>query len=209
MRPIFSTPDGTRNAQSVEREDSAAVEGVIPEMIHLGDVQDVLKNLLKERVPIRDLSGIIEVLGKHASSTRDPAILAEAVRQTMARTLSNLYREEDGFLHVFTLSPQLEMTLKESLSATDSGLGFSIDTITAQSILNATGERMEGLAQDGHPPVLLCPRELRLAFRALIDQAFPNWWYWHFQKLAPVPVFKRMEWWIYHPKSLKWQWHRT
>jgi len=152
----------------------AAVEGVIPDLVRLGDVQDVLKNLLKERVPIRDLSGIIEVLGKHAASTRDPAILAEAVRQTMARTLSNLYREEDGFLHVFTLSPQLEMTLKESLSATDSGLGFSIDTITAQSILNATGERMEGLAQLGHPPVLLCPRELRLAFRRLIDQAFPN-----------------------------------
>ncbi len=152
----------------------AAVEGVIPEIIRLGDVQDVLKNLLKERVPIRDLSGILEVLGKHAPSTRDPAILAEAVRQTMARTLSNLYREEDGFLHVFTLSPQLEMTLKESLSATDNGLGFSIDTITAQSILNVTGERMEGLAQEGHPPVLLCPRELRLAFRRLVEQAFPN-----------------------------------
>jgi len=152
----------------------AAVEGVIPDIIRLGDVQDVLKNLLKERVPIRDLSGIIEVLGKHAASTRDPAILAEAVRQTMARTLSNLYREEDGFLHVFTLSPQLEMTLKESLSATDSGLGFSLDTVTAQSILNATGERMEALAQEGHPPVLLCPRELRLAFRRLVEQAFPN-----------------------------------
>jgi flagellar biosynthesis protein FlhA len=152
----------------------AAIDGVIPEIIRLGDLQDVLKNLLKERVPIRDLSGIIEVLGKHAPSTRDPAILAEAVRQTMARTLSNLYREEDGYMHVFTLSPQLEMMLKESLSATDSGLGFSIDTVTAQSILNATGERMEALAQEGHPPVLLCPRELRLAFRRLIDQAFPN-----------------------------------
>jgi flagellar biosynthesis protein FlhA len=152
----------------------AAVEGVIPEMISLGDVQDVLKNLLRERVPIRDLSGVLEVLGKHASSTRDAAILAEAVRQTLARTLSNLYRETDGYLHVFTLSPMLEMTLKDSLSATDSGLGFSIDTMTAQSILNATGERMEALAQDGHPPVLLCPRELRLAFRRLVEQAFPN-----------------------------------
>jgi len=152
----------------------AAVEGVIPDLINLGEIQDVLKNLLHERVPIRDLSGILEVLGKHASSTRDPAILAEAVRQTMARTLSNLYREEDGYLHVFTLSPQLEMTLKESLSATDSGLGFSIDTMTAQSILNATGERMESLAQGGHPPVLLCPRELRLAFRRLVEQAFSN-----------------------------------
>jgi len=152
----------------------AAVEGVIPDLINLGEIQDVLKNLLHERVPIRDLSGILEVLGKHASSTRDPAILAEAVRQTMARTLSNLYREEDGYLHVFTLSPQLEMILKESLSATDSGLGFSIDTMTAQSILNATGERMESLAQGGHPPVLLCPRELRLAFRRLVEQAFSN-----------------------------------
>lgn len=152
----------------------AAVDGVIPDLINLGEIQDVLKNLLHERVPIRDLSGILEVVGKHASSTRDPAILAEAVRQTMARTLSNLYREEDGFLHVFTLSPQLEMTLKESLSATDSGLGFSIDTMTAQSILNITGERMESLAQSGHPPVLLCPRELRLAFRRLVEQAFPN-----------------------------------
>jgi flagellar biosynthesis protein FlhA len=152
----------------------AAVEGLVPEMMNLGEIQDVLRNLLRERVPIRDLSGVLEVLAKHAHVTRDPAILAEAVRQTMGRTLSNLYREEDGFIHVMTLSPQVEMFLRESLTSTDGGIGFQIDANDAQEILTSVGEQMELLAQEGHPPVILTPRELRLAFRRLVEQAFPN-----------------------------------
>ncbi len=152
----------------------AAVEGLVPELMNLSEILDVLRNLLRERVPIRDLSGVLEVLAKHAHITRDPAILAEAVRQTMGRTLSNLYREEDGFIHVFTLSPQVEMFLRESLTSTDSGIGFQIDANDAQAILTSVGEQMEVLALEGHPPVILTPRELRLAFRRLIEQAFPN-----------------------------------
>lgn len=152
----------------------AAVEGLIPEMMNLGEIQDVLKNLLRERVPIRDLAGVLEVLAKHAHVTHDPSILAEAVRQTMGRTLSNLYREEDGFVHVITLSPQVEMFLRDSLTSTDNGIGFQIDASDAQAILTSVGEQMEVLAQEGHPPVILTPRELRLAFRRLVEQAFPN-----------------------------------
>jgi flagellar biosynthesis protein FlhA len=152
----------------------AAVEGLVPEVMNLGEVQDVLRNLLRERVPLRDLAGVLEVLAKHAHVTHDPSILAEAVRQTMGRTLSNLYREEDGFVHVITLSPQVESFLRDTLTSTDSGIGFQIDATDAQAILTAVGEQMEVLAQEGHPPVLLTPRELRLAFRRLIEQAFPN-----------------------------------
>lgn len=152
----------------------AAVDGVIPELLNLSEVQDVLRSLLKERVPVRDLAGVLEVLAKHARVTRDPSILAEAVRQTMSLTLSNLYREADGYIYVFTLSPQVESLLRETLSSGDGGLGFQIDPGMAQMILTATGEKMEGLAQQGHLPILLCPRELRLAFRRLCEQSFPN-----------------------------------
>ena len=90
----------------------ASVEGLFPEMLVLGEVQAVLRNLLRERIPIRDLSGILEVLANNTTATHDPDILAEAVRQSMARTISNSLRDEAGFLHVFTLSPQLEATLR-------------------------------------------------------------------------------------------------
>jgi flagellar biosynthesis protein FlhA len=152
----------------------AAVDGLVPDLLSLGELQDVLRNLLRERVPIRDLAGILEVLAKHAPVTRDPNILAEAVRQTMALTLSNLYREDDGYIHVFTFAPQLEMTLRDSLASGDGGLNFQIDANFAQHILTSTGERMEAMAQEGHLPILLCPRELRLAFRRMVEQSFPN-----------------------------------
>lgn len=152
----------------------AAVEGLVPDMLSLSEIQAVLRNLLRERVPIRDLGGILEVLANNAGITKDTNVLAEAVRQTMALTLSNQYRDQDGYLHVFTLAPQLESFLRESLGPSDGGLGFQIDAGIAQQVLTRTGEQMEKLAQLGFYPILLCPRELRLAFRRLVERSFPN-----------------------------------
>jgi flagellar biosynthesis protein FlhA len=44
----------------------------------------------------------------------------------------------------------------------------------AHQILTKTGEQMEKLAQEGCLPVLICPREIRLAFRRLIEKQLPN-----------------------------------
>ncbi|WP_345101507.1 flagellar biosynthesis protein FlhA [Candidatus Villigracilis vicinus] len=152
----------------------ASVEGVTPELLNLGEIQSVLRNLLRERVPIRDLSGILEVLANNATMTRDPHILAEAVRQSMAQTISGQYKDEANTLHVFTLAPQLETTLRASLINSEGSPGFGIDAGMAQKILLKTGEQMEALAQLGHFPILICPRELRLAFRRLVDQSLSN-----------------------------------
>ena len=152
----------------------ASVEGVIPELLNLGEVQSVLRNLLRERIPIRDLSGILEVIANNAHSTRDPHILAEAVRQSMAHTISSQYKDETNTLHVFTLAPQLETTLRASLVNSEGSPGFGIDAGLAQRILLKTGEQMEALAQLGNFPIMICPRELRLAFRRLVDQSLPN-----------------------------------
>ncbi|MBL8058366.1 MAG: FHIPEP family type III secretion protein, partial [Anaerolineales bacterium] len=34
--------------------------------------------------------------------------------------------------------------------------------------------QMERLAQAGHQPILLCPRELRLPYRRLVERSLPN-----------------------------------
>ncbi len=152
----------------------AAVDGVIPDLLTLGELQTVLRNLLRERVPIRDLAGILEVIAANAPLTRNTNILSEAVRQTMSRTISNQYKDDDGCVYVFTLSPQLEALLRENLAPAESGVGFHLDAGTAQKIMVRTGEQMERLAQAGHFPILLCSRELRLAFRRLVEQSLPN-----------------------------------
>ncbi|MBI9044034.1 MAG: flagellar biosynthesis protein FlhA [Anaerolineaceae bacterium] len=163
----------------------AAVDGIVPEMLSLGGLQDILRNMLEERVPIRDLAGILEVLAKHAQVTKDPGILAEAVRQNLSLTISNTYRDQNGYIHVFTLSPQLETVLRGSLASGEGGFGFQIDPKTAQSIIRAIGERMEQMAGLGHIPVLLCPRELRMAMRYLVRPTFPNLVILAFSEIVP------------------------
>ena len=152
----------------------AVVEGVIPDLLGLGEIQEVLRNLLSERIPIRDLGGILEELASNAAATRDPDILSEAVRQTMSRAISNRYRDPSGFLHVFTLSPQLEAYLRNALSSSEAGFNFQIDANLAQEIITRTGQEMEKLAQQGFQPVLLCSREIRLAFYRLVERSLPN-----------------------------------
>jgi len=158
----------------LRQKSPASVEGVVPEMLGLSEVQSILRNLLRERIPIRDLSGILEVLASHAQVTRDPNILAEAVRQTMANTISSLYRDEANTLHVFTLAPQLEQTLRSALVSADGGPALQIDAGLAQRVIAKVGEQMENLARMGYFPILLCPRELRLALRRLVEQSLQN-----------------------------------
>jgi flagellar biosynthesis protein FlhA len=158
----------------LRQKSPAAVDGVIPEMLGLGEVQGVLRNLLRERIPIRDLSGILEVLANHAAMTRDPNILAEAVRQTMANTISSQYRDDNNTLNVFTLAPQLESILRSSLVSNENGPALQIDASLAQQMIRSIGDQMENLARMGHFPILLCPRELRLAIRRLIEQSLAN-----------------------------------
>jgi len=171
--------------QEVELKSPATLEGLIPDLLTLSDVQAVLRNLLAEKVSIRDMVGILEVLASNARVTRDPNILAEAVRQSMARTLSNQYRDEEGYLHVFTLSPQLEAQLRDALVHKEGTLSFQIDAAFAQAILTRIGEQMEKMAQLGHFPILLVPRELRLAIRQLVRQALPNLVVLAFSEVSP------------------------
>ncbi len=152
----------------------AAVDGIIPEMLSLGELQAVMRNLLHERIPIRDLDGILETIANHAAATRDPNILAEAVRQTMANTISSMYRDEKQVLHVFTLSPQIESTLRSAIVPGENGFGFQIDPGLAHQVLARTGDQMEKLAHEGYLPILICPREIRLAFRRLVEKSLPN-----------------------------------
>jgi flagellar biosynthesis protein FlhA len=169
----------------IRKKSPASVEGVVPEMISLGELQAILRNLLRERVPVRDMVGILEVVANNAAVTRDPNILAEAVRQTMANTLSNMYRDQNNMLHVFTFAPNVESKLRQALAPAENGPGFQVDAMTAQQIVAQTGEQMENLAKQGFFPILLCPRELRLAFRRLVEQSLPNLVVLAFSEVSP------------------------
>ena len=66
----------------VKHTDSVVVEEITAAQLSLGELQAVLRGLLDEGVPIRDLVRIFEAVSLTARVTKDPDALIEAARST-------------------------------------------------------------------------------------------------------------------------------
>jgi len=147
---------------NVKEENAALVEELIPEGLKIGDVQKVLKRLLKEQVPIRDLVTILETLADHQSQTQNTDVLTEYVRGAMAETITRKYKNEEGEVVVSVLSSELESHLiaqaqQGTLSANT--LGFTPDTV--EKLYVQASKVFEKMMTSGHEPVLLTSPVLR------------------------------------------------
>jgi flagellar biosynthesis protein FlhA len=125
------------------------------------DIQKVLHNLLSERVSVRDMGRILEVLSDYGARTKDPEVLTEFVRAGLARNICEALRESDGKLHVVALSPELEELIQAGIERSEGGsyLRLAPDAITAIS-RSISGE-LEKLIGAGHNPVILCGPQIR------------------------------------------------
>ncbi|HMC12680.1 MAG TPA: flagellar biosynthesis protein FlhA, partial [Pirellulaceae bacterium] len=87
------TRDATKHLlDELKKTSPAVVDELIPNPLKLAEVQQVLQMLLREEVPIRQLSQVLETLGDYASKTKDLVFLAEYVRHRLARTICTRYR---------------------------------------------------------------------------------------------------------------------
>src|ERR1035437_2507904 len=77
---ILGRPETNQLLDGLKRDQPGLVEELVPNLVSLGDVEKVLQGLLHERVPIRDLSTILEAIADGARSTKEPLFLTEAVR---------------------------------------------------------------------------------------------------------------------------------
>ena len=148
------------------------VEEIVPKVCSVGDLQRVLRQLLRERVPVRDLGTILEAMADAAGVTKDADVITETVRAALGRSVCRPYQNENGDLRVIALSPALEDALAASVTRTDRGAVLAIDPDRAQRLAGRLGEVLsrEELAQ----PVLLCTPTLRPHLWRLFSRALPH-----------------------------------
>ena len=147
------------------------VEELVPKQASLGDVQRVLRQLLRERVPVRDLTTILETIADAVVTTKDPDAIAEAVRKTLGRSICHPFQNEQGELPALTLAPQLEQQLLAAVSRTEQGSILSLDPPAAQDLAHRISQALQvKLAQ----PVLLCHSTLRPHLWRLFSRVLPH-----------------------------------
>jgi len=158
----------------VKERNPVVVDELLPDLLTLGEVQKVMQNLLRERVPIRDLASILEALADGARVSRDTDYLTEHARQSLARTICRQYIGAGAKISVLTLHPRLEQTIVDSIEQTQLGSYPVLEPGLARRILDKLKESIEKLTIIGLPPVVLCSARARLPFRRLLERYLPN-----------------------------------
>jgi len=159
---------------TIKEKCPAVVEEVVGPILKLGDVQKVLQNLLRERVPIRDLQTILETLGDWAGRTKDLEILTEYVRNTLARVICAQYQDKSNTIHCVTLDPSLEDTINAHIERTEAGSYLTLPPARANKIVEAVRTQMDKQSVPVGTLTILCSPQIRQQLRRLIEPSLPN-----------------------------------
>ena len=170
---ILSRQDVKGLLDNLKKEYPAVVEEVVPNLLSLAEVHKVLANLLRERIPIRDLVLILEALGDWSPYTKDPDLLTEYVRQKLARQIAQLYTDDQGKINCLTLDPRLEQIIAESIQSGEHGHYLAIDPATGQFIIQELAGMLEKKGFLGKQLVVLTSSSIRMYFRKLVERYMP------------------------------------
>lgn len=159
---------------SLKEKYSAVVEELIPDLMTIGEVQKVLQNLLKEKVPIKDMVTILESLADNSRNTKDIELLTEYVRFALARTICNPLIDENRSITVATLDPKVEDIISSNLQKSMQGTFPAVDPDTTGRILASIRDMLQNIYFYDNQPVFLVSPKIRPAFRKLIEMVYPS-----------------------------------
>lgn len=153
---------------------NAVVEELIPDLLTIGELQKVLQNLLREKVPIKDIVTIMESLADNARNTRDLEVLTEYVRFALARTICNQVINENRTITVVTLDPNVEEIIGSNIQKSVQGSFPTVNPDTTTKILTSIKNTIETVYFYNNQPIILVSPNIRAVFRKLIEMVFPH-----------------------------------
>ena len=159
--------------ENLKQTSPELVEEVIPNVISYASLEKVLRSLLKEGVPIKDMGLIIENLSDALAAGRDIDAAVEQVRGALARTITRRFCE-DGQLRVITLDAEVERRIISSLTRNEQGTYLAMGADLMQQTVGQIGQHMKKFNDLSQTPIVLVSQVIRGYFSRMITQFYPN-----------------------------------
>ncbi len=137
----------------------------------IGLIQKVLKELLREKIPIKDMLTILETISDVAEITKNSDIIVEQVRARLSRVITKLYKDENGVLKLMTFASATEQKLLDALQDRDGmkDLVLNIGQINAL-IQKVSNQAKEILSNGIAPAILIVDPALRKPLSDIFDK---------------------------------------
>ncbi len=169
--------------ENLKKSSPELVDEVCPAVVSYGLLEKILRNLLMEGVPIRDLGTILETLTDSLGNTRDPDLLTESVRGALNRTITRRFCE-NGQLRAITLDGEVERRIVASLTRNEQGIYLAMGPELIQPVISQLSENIKKFQELGQSPVLLTSQVIRVYLSRLLSQYFPNLYVLSFNEIV-------------------------
>jgi len=170
---LLSRAETMQLVENLKRTSPELVEEAIPGIISYANLEKILKNLLREGVPIKDLGTIVETAADAMGQGRDIDMVTEQVRGALARTITRRFCE-DGQLRVITLDAEVEKKIISSLTRNEQGIYLAMGPDLMQSIITQLAEHLKKFSDLAQTPIILVSQVIRGYFSRMITQFYPN-----------------------------------
>lgn len=170
---ILSRADVQQLIDNLKKDVSEDYVSDLMKDVVVSDVQQVMQNLLRERVPVRDLKSILETVSLQIRVNKNPDFLTEQTRKALARTICRQNLADTGELLAITISPEVENVIAQGVSP--DGLSLTLDPDFTRRLLDSLNMELEkAISSTGNQPIILCSSPIRIAFRKLIERTYPQ-----------------------------------
>ncbi len=159
--------------ENLKRTAPELVEEAVPAVIPYATLEKILRSLLQEGVPIKDLSVILETAVDSLTQGRDVDMTIEQIRGALSRTITRRFCE-DGQLRVVTLDAEMEKKIISSLTRNEQGVYLAMGPDLMQSIITQMSEHLKKFSDLAQTPVILVSQVIRGYFSKMITQFYPN-----------------------------------
>jgi flagellar biosynthesis protein FlhA len=159
------------------------VEETIPNVLPYASLEKILRNLLKEGIPIKDMLAIVETAGEALGNTRDLDLVTENVRGALSRTITRRFCEH-GQLRVVTLDAEVEKMVVSSLTKNEQGIYLALSTDLMQIIISQLGEQLKVFSELSQTPILLTSQVIRVYLSRLLSQFYPSLYVLSFNEIT-------------------------
>ncbi|MGE4295624.1 MAG: flagellar biosynthesis protein FlhA [Campylobacterales bacterium] len=151
---MLTRQDVQKLIDSLKKEYPAVADDAIRAAGGVGLIQRILKDLLHERIPVRDMLTIMETIADVAEAVKSEAIIIEQVRARLARTITSLYKSDNGNIRLVTLDTITEQKMLDKLKDQNGQRSFLLSVKEINSLVEASSAKARELLEKGIAPVI-------------------------------------------------------
>lgn len=146
------------------------VDEIKPEVIRMGTLHQVLVQLAEDRIPLADITLILESIVNHAPSSKTTEDLTDHVRIDLGRLVCERFRGSDGRLRVLSMEPKLDTRLRQSLHQDQLALGAGPLT----RLIEAVSKAWKDSERRQQPLAVLVDQRVRRPMKRLLARTAPD-----------------------------------